>query len=151
MNLGAQQNQHHPTVQPENGGNHRKIQKALSILRLFSGVMISLFIAGIVVPSSLSSGTATNHAVAVGSLRALHALTIGGVTFSYTLQNLASAILRGFFGSLIALAIESQTMVAKRSRNLLMFRQVHDGWPWLSRNDSRNRQLAEPDRGSFPT
>jgi len=36
--------------------------------------------------------------VAVGSLRALHALTIGGVTFSYTLQNLASATLRGFFG-----------------------------------------------------
>jgi len=68
--------------------------------------MISLFIAGVAVPSSLGSGTATNHAVAVGSLRALHALTIGRVTFSYTLQNLASAILRGFFGSLIALAIE---------------------------------------------
>ena len=102
----AEQNQHHPTVQPENGGDNRKIQRALSVLQLSSEVVITLFIAGIVVPSFLRSGMATNHALAAGSLRALHALTIGGVTFSYTVQNLGSAVLGGLFGSLIALAIE---------------------------------------------
>jgi hypothetical protein len=141
----AQQNQHHPTVQPENGGDNRKIQKALSILQLFTEVVISLFIAGIVVPSFLRSGMA-NQALAVGSLRALHGLTIGGVTFSYTLQNLGSAILGGLFGSLIALAIEFPTTVAKTSRNLLMFRQV-DWKSFLSGQSGRpsyvgNRKLG---------
>jgi hypothetical protein len=133
---GAQQNQHHLTVQPENGGDNRKIQRALSILQLFCEVTISLFIAGIIVPSFLRSGTATNHASAVGSLRALHALTIGGVTFSYTLQNLGSAILGGLIGSLIALAIEFPTTVAQTSRNLLMFRQV-DWKSFLSGQSNR--------------
>ena len=142
----AQQNQHHPTVQQENGSDNRKTQKALSILELFSEVMISLFIAGFVVPSFLRSGTATNHALAVGSLRALHALSIGGVTFSYTLQNLGSAILGGLFGSLTALAIEFPTTVAKISRNLLMFLQV-DWKSFLSGRSGRpsyvgNRQLG---------
>jgi hypothetical protein len=142
----AQQNQHHPTVQPNNGGDNRKIQKALSILQLSSEVVISLFIAGIVVPSFLRSGMAANHALAVGPLRALHALTIGGVTFSYTLQNLGSAILGGLFGSLIALAIEFPTTVAKTSRNLLMFRQV-DWKSFLSGQSGRpsyvgNRKLG---------
>ena len=123
----AQQNQHHPNVQPENGGDnstffarspHRKIQRALSVVQLFSEVVITLFIAGIVVPSFLRSGMATNHALAAGSLRALHALTIGGVTFSYTLQNLGSAVLGGLFGSIIALAIEFPTTVAKTSDKL---------------------------------
>jgi hypothetical protein len=120
----AQQNQHHPTVQPENGGDNRKIQRALSVLQLFSEVAVTLFIAGIVVPSFLRSGMATNHALAAGSLRVLHALTIGGVTFSYTVQNLGSAVLGGLFGSLIALAIEFPPTVAKTSRNLLTNRSI---------------------------
>jgi hypothetical protein len=125
MFYGAQQNQNRPTVQPENGGGRRKIQKALAILQLFSGVMIGLFIAGIVAPSFLNSGTATNHTLAVGSLRVLHTLTVGRVIFSYTLQNLGSAILGGLVGSLIALAIDFPTKLAKTCRNLSVFRQVN--------------------------
>ena len=101
----AQKNQHHLSVQTENGGDNTKIKRALSILQLFCEVTIGLFIAGIIVPSFFRSWTAANQASAVGSLPALHALTIGGVTFSYTLQNLGSAILGGLIGSLIALAI----------------------------------------------
>lgn len=135
MFYGAQQNQHRPTVLQEPEGEHRKIQKALSILQLFSGVTMGLFIAGIVAPSFLRTGMATNHA-----------LTIGGVTFSYTLQNLGSATLGGLFGSLIALAIEFPTTVAMTFRKLLMVWQV-DWKSFLSRQSRRpscggNRKLA---------
>lgn len=128
MFSGAQQNQHHATVQPTNGANQRKIQKALSLLQLLSGVVIGLFIAGIVVPSFLRSGMATNSDLAVGSLRTL---TIGGVTFTYTLQNLGLAMLGGLCGSLIALAIEFPAPVARPVRNLLMF--LHVDWKGLPR------------------
>jgi len=117
----AQQNQHHPAVQRPNGGNYRRVQKALSILEPLSGVTLSVFIAGILVPSFLRSGMAANHSLAVGSL---HTLTIDGVTLSYTLKNLGFAVLGALFGSLIALAIEFPATFAKTARNFLMFRQV---------------------------
>lgn len=128
MFYGPQQNQHHVAVQPTNGGNQRKIQKALSLLQLLSGVVIGLFIAGIVVPSFLRSGMATNSDLAVGSLRTL---TIGGVAFTYTLQNLGLAMLGGLCGSLIALAIEFPAPIARTVRNLLMF--LHVDWKGLPR------------------
>lgn len=121
MFYSAQQNQHDSAAQRPIGGNYRRVQKALSILEPLSGVALSVFIAGILVPSFLRSGMAANHGLAVGSL---HALTIGGVTLSYTVKNLGFAILGALFGSLIALAIEFPATFAKTARNLLMFRQV---------------------------
>jgi len=82
-------------------------------LQLAGCVTLGLFFAGIVVPSFLRSGMATNHALAVGSLRAL---TIGRITLLFTLQNLASALLGGLFGALIAVAIEFPGTLAKASR-----------------------------------
>jgi hypothetical protein len=139
----AQQNQHHPTVQPANGCDHPKIQKALYTLQLLSEVTITLFVAGVVVPSFLRSRMVTSHALAVGSL---HTLTIGGVTLSYTLHNLVAAILGGLLGSLVALAIEFPATFAKAARNFLIFWRA-DWKCFLSRQPRRpsfddNRSLA---------
>jgi len=117
----AQPNQHHSAAQRPIGGNSTRVQKTLSILEPLSGVALSVFIAGILVPSFLRSGMAAHHGLAVGSL---HTLTIGGVKLSYTLENLSFAILGAMFGSLIALAIEFPATFAKTARNFLMFRQV---------------------------
>lgn len=119
MYYAAQQNQHHPAVQPADRSNQKKVQKVLSILQLLSGVVIGLFIAGIVAPSFLRSEMATNNNLVAGSI---HTLTIGGVTFTCTLQNVSSAILGGLWGSLLALAIEFPDAFARAARNFLMFR-----------------------------
>src|SRR2546429_2421421 len=94
---GAQQPHHHSAVKPTNGGSTAKIeiQRALSVLQLLGGVSLALFLAGVVVPSFVRPGMAATHDSAAGSL---HALTIGGVTFWFTLQNLGSALL----GSVLA-------------------------------------------------
>ena len=134
----GQQNQHHSAAQRPIGGNYTKVQKALSLLEPLSGVTLSVFIAGILVPNFLRSGVAANHGLTVGSL---HTLTIGGVTLSYTLKNLGFAILGALFGSLIALAIEFPATFAKTARNFLMFRQV-DCKCFLS------RQSGRPSRGT---
>src|SRR5437763_17209347 len=77
MCCSAQRIQNHSVGQPATGASYGRIQKAPSVLQLAGCVTLGLFFAGIVVPSFLRSGMATNHALAVGSLRAL---TIGRVT-----------------------------------------------------------------------
>lgn len=119
---GAQQLHHHSTIQPTNRASTTKIvriQKVLSVLELLGGVSIALFLAGVVVPSFVRSVTAANH----DSAGSLHALTMGGVTFGFTLQNLGFALLGGVFGVLIALAIEFPAAFAKTARNFLMFQR----------------------------
>jgi hypothetical protein len=126
---GAQQLHHYSTVQPTNGGSTRKIEKiqrVLSVLQLLGGVTIALFLAGVVVPSFVRSGLAATHDSAAG---ALHAWTIGGVTFWFTLQNLGSALLGGVFGVLVALAIEFPAAFAKTARKFLLFQQEHRSSP----------------------
>ena len=117
----VQQNQHHSAAERPVGRNYRRVRKARSVLEPLSGVALSVFIAGILVPSFLRSGMATHHGLAIGSF---HTLTTGGAKLSYTLENLSFAILGAMFGSLIALAIEFPTTFAKTTRNFLMFRQV---------------------------
>ena len=92
----AQQNQHHPTVQPANECDHRKNQKALSMLQLLSEVTITLFVAGVLVP-----------------------------TFWYTLHSLGAAVGGGLLGALVALAIEFRATLAKAAGNFLMFWQAY--------------------------
>lgn len=125
MFYGIQQPHHHSTVQPASGGSPtkmEKIQRCLSVLQLLGGVTIGLFLAGIVVPGLLRSGMAANHGSAGGSL---YALTVAGVTFLFTLQNLGSALLGGVLGALIALAIEFPNALAKTARSFLTFRPAY--------------------------
>lgn len=79
-----------------------KRQKALSLLQLLIRVVITLFIAGIVVPSLLRSDLARTEALAAGSL---HTINIGGVVLSYTNQNVEFAILGGLVGAMAAFGI----------------------------------------------
>jgi hypothetical protein len=79
-----------------------KRQKALSLLQLLLEVVITLFIAGIVVPSLLRSDLATSQALAVGSLRTIN---IAGVAFSYTNQSVDFAILGALVGAIAAFVI----------------------------------------------
>jgi ABC-type Fe3+ transport system permease subunit len=79
-----------------------KSQKVFSLLQLLIEVVVTLFIAGIVVPSLVRSDLATNEALAAGSLRTIN---IAGITFSYTHQNVDFAILGALVGAMAALAI----------------------------------------------
>jgi hypothetical protein len=78
-----------------------KRQKVFSLLQLLVEVMITLFIAGIVVPHLLRSDLATNEALAAGSL---HTINIAGIALSYTHQNVDFAILGALVGAMAALA-----------------------------------------------
>ena len=125
MFAGTQQLHRYSTIQSTNGGSTTKIvkiQRVLSVLELLGAVTIALFLAGVVVPSFLRSGMAANQDPAGGSL---HALTMGGVTFRFTLQNLGFALLGGVFGMLIALAIEFPAAFPQTARNYLMFQRRH--------------------------
>jgi hypothetical protein len=77
-------------------------QATLSLLCLLIELAITLFIAGIVAPSLLRSGVATNEALAGGSL---HTVNIAGVTLSYTYKNLGFAMLGALVGATTAFAI----------------------------------------------
>src|SRR5205807_9200398 len=114
---GAQQPHHHSAVKPTYGGSTAKIeiQRALSVLQLLGGVSLALFLPGVVVPSFVRPGMAATHDSAAGSL---HALTIGGVTFRFTLQNRRSALLGGAFGLLVRVAIDFPADFSQPARQL---------------------------------
>lgn len=87
-----------------------KRQKALALLQVFIEVVITLFIAGVVVPSVVRSELATKQALAEGSLRTIH---IAGMALSYTDQNVAAAILGGLVGAMAACAMHVRSCTAK--------------------------------------
>ena len=89
-----------------------KRQKAFSLLQLLIEVVITLFIAGIVVPSLLRSDVAMKEALAVGSL---HNIKIAGVVLSYTNQNVEFAILGALIGAMAALAIPFAATTTKNT------------------------------------
>ena len=78
-----------------------KKQKAFSLLQLLVEVVITLFIAGMVVPNFVRSSLTTREALAGGSL---HTINIAGLVFSYTNQNVEFAILGGLVGAMVAFA-----------------------------------------------
>ena len=82
----------------------------------------ALFIAGIAVPSFFRSATATNHAVAVGTL---HTFTVAGITFTYMVENLGFAFLGALFGAAVALLIESPSALANATRIFRSLRQLN--------------------------
>jgi len=87
-------------------------QKVFALLQLLFEVMITLFIAGIVVPSLLRSDSATNKALAGGFLRTIN---IAGLAFSYTRQNVDFAILGASVGALAALVLAFPTAARKNT------------------------------------
>jgi hypothetical protein len=101
------------TAQSANGGKRPKTKRTGSVLQLLLAVTAALFIAGIAVPSFSRSATATNHAVAVGTL---HTFAVAGITFTYTVENLGFALLGALFGTAVALLIESPSTLANATR-----------------------------------
>ena len=87
-------------------------QKAISLLLLLIELAVTLFIAGIVVPSLLRSDVAMKEDLAVGSL---HNIKIAGVVLSYTNQNVEVAILGALVGAIAAFAIHLNTAYAGQS------------------------------------
>src|SRR5436853_5052884 len=83
-------------------GNNMNKQKTSSLLQLLIEVAITLFVAGLVLPSLLRSDLVTSEALAAGSL---HTINIAGVVLSYTNQNVEFAVLGGLVGAMAALAI----------------------------------------------
>ena len=69
--------------------DHLNRQNAPSLLLLLVGLAMTFFVAGIAVPSLIRSGVDMNEGMVRGSL---HSINVSGITFSYTYDNLASAI-----------------------------------------------------------
>ena len=81
-----------------------KKQKIFSVFRLALGLLLLLFVAGVVVPSFLYSSHVVN---AVSPLDSPRTLDIAGVTLAYKFQNIGFAILGALFGATVALTIAS--------------------------------------------
>ena len=91
-------------------GFFMKRQKAFSLLQLLIEMSITLFIAGVILPSLVRSDLATSEALAAGSL---HTINIAGIAFSYTNQNVGFAILGALVGTTAALAVHFQDNIPK--------------------------------------
>jgi hypothetical protein len=100
-------------------GNNMKRQKVFSLVLLLSEVVFTLFIAGIVVPSLLRSDLATKETLAAGSLRTI---SIAGIAFSYTTENVEFAILGGLAGATAAFAITFLATTPKNTASTITLR-----------------------------
>jgi hypothetical protein len=81
---------------------HFSKQNVPSLLLLLVELAISLFVAGIVVPSFLRSGVDAKEALVRGSL---HSINIAGIALSYTYENLGCATLGMLTGAAAAFLI----------------------------------------------
>ena len=81
------------------------MQKAIRVFQLFSGLIITLFLAGILVPSLMGSTRSSNHGIFPGSL---HTIKIAGFAFQYKLQNILAALLGMLFGAASARVVASR-------------------------------------------
>jgi hypothetical protein len=81
---------------------HFSKQNAPSLLLLLIELAITLFVAGIVVPSFLRSGVDAKEALVRGSF---HSISIAGIAFSYTYGKLGCAMLGMLTGAAAALLI----------------------------------------------
>jgi hypothetical protein len=81
---------------------HLSKQNAPFLLLLLVELAITLFVAGIVIPSFLRSGVDAKEALIRGSL---HSISIAGIAFSYTYENLGCAMLGMLTGAAAAFLI----------------------------------------------
>ena len=86
----------------ESSPQYFSTQNAPSLLLLLIELAITLFVAGVVVPSFLRSGVEAKEALVRGSL---HSISIAGIAFSYTYENLACAMLGVLTGTAAAFLI----------------------------------------------
>jgi hypothetical protein len=86
------------------------MKKAIRVIQLFGGVIITLFLAGILVPSLMGSTRSANHSNFPGSL---HTIKIAGFVFQYKLQNILAALLGTLFGAVSALVMASRAATKK--------------------------------------
>jgi hypothetical protein len=98
-----------------------KKQKVCSFALLLIEVVLTLFVAGIVVPSLIRSDFATKEALAVGSLRIMK---IAGIAFSYTRQGVEFAILGGIVGTIAAFAIHFHATARKHTTSTITLRDA---------------------------
>lgn len=137
--FGAAQRKQPGSTPQVNEDQRVKFQRSFSLLQLLIGETACLFLAGIVVPSLVRSAMVSKHALTAGSL---HALSICGITFSYTFRNLAFAVLGGVFGAALALAIDSPETVAHATGVVRAFRPgFRKGM--LHRNDRKGGYLPK--------
>lgn len=85
---------------------HFSKQNAPSLLLLLAELTITLFVAGIVLPSFLRSGVDAREALVRGSL---HSIRIAGIAFSYTYENLGCAMLGMLTGAAAAFLVAYPT------------------------------------------
>jgi hypothetical protein len=104
MFAGSQNTQFAPANQLKSERSTMTIRDVSTALELVAVVLVTLFLAGIAIPSLLRFEAAGSHALASGSL---HTLTIARITFTYTFWNLASAILGALFGAAAVLAMSA--------------------------------------------
>lgn len=90
-----------------------KRQNTLSLLLLLIELAMTLFVAGIVVPSVIRSSVATKVALARGSL---HTINIAGVKFLYTYKNIGAAVLGMLIGAAAAFTIAYPAAAPPRNR-----------------------------------
>jgi hypothetical protein len=81
---------------------HLNKQNAPSLFLLLVELAMTLFVAGIVVPSFLRSAVDAKDALLRGSL---HSINIAGIAFSYTYENLGCAMLGMLTGATAAFLI----------------------------------------------
>ena len=81
---------------------HFSKQNAPRLFLLLVELAITLFVAGIVVPSFLRSGVDPREVLVRGSL---HSINIAGIVFSYTYENLGCAMLGMLTGAAAAFFI----------------------------------------------
>ena len=113
------------------------IKDVSTVLQLAAAVLVTLFLAGVAVPSFLRSEAAGTHALASGSL---HTLTIARIPFTYTFWNLASAILGALFGVAAVLAMSSPASPGYISRIGRALGQMP--WRWLAHRKSRPSYIS---------
>ncbi len=81
---------------------HLSKQNASSLLLLLIELAVTLFVAGIVVPTFLRSGVDAKEALVRGSF---HSINVAGIAFSYTYENLGCAMLGMLTGAAAAFLI----------------------------------------------
>ena len=89
-----------------------KKQKAVRMFQLFGGVIITLFLAGILVPSLMGFTRYANHNVFPGSL---HTMKIAGIAFKYKLQNIVAALMGTLCGAVMTLIKAYRTATKKNT------------------------------------
>ena len=133
MSGGHELRQDRVTREP-NQANWGKFQGLLPLFQLMFCELAVLLIAAIVAPSLLRSFATTRHAVGADPL---HQFTTVGLTFSYSVRNIAWAVLGAVFGAGMAWAVDGPGKFSAGNNAVRMFQSVR--WKYLVSHDE-NRQ-----------